>query len=91
MNKDDMVRQTLMSEQGETARELAQLLRLGHVMARRLSKETQGDLYNDVRLLNELLAQVREQAEFIDMALNNDTSLSVAELLNSAEMKRHSH
>lgn len=91
MNRDDIVRQTLITEQGETARELAQLLRLGHVMARRLSKETQGDLYNDVQLLNELLSQVREQAEFIDMALNSDTSVSVAELLNTAQLKRHSH
>ncbi|MEN0036519.1 MAG: hypothetical protein AAGC78_05605 [Cellvibrio sp.] len=61
----------LREEQGETAHELAELLRLGQEMGRRLSNETHGEMYDDVRLLISLLHQVRAQADLIDAKLNS--------------------
>lgn len=52
-------------EQKETARELADILRVTQEMGRRLASETHGDLYEDVRLLNELLHESRTKADFI--------------------------
>lgn len=66
MTKEDLLRE----EQGETAHELAELLRLGQEMGRRLSNETHGEMYDDVRLLISLLHQVRAQADLIDAKLN---------------------
>lgn len=67
MSRDDLLRE----EQGETARELAELLRLGQEMGRRLSNETHGDMYDEVRLLISLLHQTRAQADLIDAKLNS--------------------
>ena len=67
MSRDDLLRE----EQGETARELAEILRLGQEMGRRLCNETHGDMYDDVRLLISLLHQTRAQADFIDAKLNS--------------------
>jgi hypothetical protein len=60
----------LEEEQRETARELAELLRLGQEMGRRLCNETHGDMYEDVRVLVSLLHQTRAQADVIDAKLN---------------------
>lgn len=58
--------QTLLKEgQRETARELAELMRLAQEMGRRLANETHGELYDDVRFLNELLHQTRIKAQAI--------------------------
>lgn len=62
----------LQEAQRETARELAELLRLGQEMGRRLANETHGDMYDDVRLLVSLLHQVRAQADVIDAKLNHN-------------------
>lgn len=67
MSRDEFLRE----EQGETARELAELLRLGQEMGRRLSNETHGEMYDDVRMLISLLHQVRAQADVIDAKLNS--------------------
>lgn len=67
MNREDILRE----EQGETAHELAELLRLGQEMGRRLSNETHGEMYDDVRLLISLLHQTRAQADFIAAKLNS--------------------
>ncbi|HSC66185.1 MAG TPA: hypothetical protein VLC79_00730 [Cellvibrio sp.] len=66
-----MSRDILREEQGETARELAELLRLGQEMGRRLSNETHGDMYDEVRMLISLLHQTRAQADLIDAKLNS--------------------
>lgn len=81
MSRDELLRE----EQGETARELAELLRLGQEMGRRLSNETHGDMYDDVRLLISLLHQTRAQADLIDAKLNSADP--VVELM--ARRQRH--
>lgn len=63
--------QWLRDEQGETARELAELLRLAQEMGRRLCNETHGEMYDDVRVLMSLLHQTRAQADVIDAQLNS--------------------
>lgn len=67
MTREDILR----DEQGETARELAELLRLGQEMGRRLSNETHGEMYDEVRMLISLLHQTRAQADLIDAKLNS--------------------
>ena len=67
MTSDNVLRE----EQRETAHEIATLLRLGQEMGRRLSNETHGDMYDDVRLLISLLHQTRAQADVIDAKLNS--------------------
>lgn len=67
MSREELLRE----EQGETARELAELLRLGQEMGRRLCNETHGEMYDDVRLLISLLHQTRAQADLIDAKLNS--------------------
>ncbi len=67
MSRDHILRE----EQGETARELATLLRLGQEMGRRLSNETHGEMYDEVRMLISLLHQTRAQADLIDAKLNS--------------------
>lgn len=62
----------LVEEQRETARELVELLRLGQEMGHRLSNETHGDVYEDVRALVSLLHQTRAQADVIDAKLNTE-------------------
>ena len=62
----------LEEEQRETARELAELMRLAQEMGRRLSNETHGDMYEDVRLLVSLLHQARAQCDVIDAKLNSE-------------------
>ncbi len=67
-SKADLVdrQQTMLKEeQQETARELADLMRLAQEMGRRLANETHGELYDDVRFLNELLHQTRIKADAI--------------------------
>ena len=75
MTREDILRE----EQGETARELAELLRLGQEMGRRLSNETHGEMYDEVRMLISLLHQTRAQADLIDAKLNS--SDPVADLM----------
>ncbi|MGV8838208.1 hypothetical protein [Cellvibrio sp.] len=75
MTREDILR----DEQGETARELAELLRLGQEMGRRLSNETHGEMYDEVRMLISLLHQTRAQADLIDAKLNSANP--VADLL----------
>ena len=67
MSREDLLRE----EQGETARELAELLRLAQEMGRRLCNETHGDMYDEVRMLISLLHQTRAQADLIDAQLNS--------------------
>ena len=67
MTREDILRE----EQGETARELAELLRLAQEMGRRLSNETHGEMYDEVRMLVSLLHQTRGQADLIDAKLNS--------------------
>lgn len=55
----------LQEEQRETSRELVSLLRVTQEMGRRLAYETHGDLYDDVRTLNELLHESRIKADTI--------------------------
>jgi hypothetical protein len=50
-------------EQQETARELADILRIAQEMGQRLSRETHGELYDDVREFNEQLSQVRRSLD----------------------------
>ncbi len=71
-----MSRDILREEQGETARELAELLRLGQEMGRRLSNETHGEMYDEVRMLISLLHQTRAQADLIDAKLNSADPVS---------------
>lgn len=59
----------LKEEQQETARELAEVMRLAQEMGRRLANETHGELYDDVRFLNELLHQTRIKADAIQERL----------------------
>lgn len=81
MSREDLLRE----EQGETARELAELLRITQEMGRRLSNETHGDMYDEVRLLMSLLHQTRAQADLIDAQLNSADPL--AELLRRRETR----
>jgi len=67
MSREELLRE----EQGETARELAELLRLGQEMGRRLCNETHGEMYDEVRMLISLLHQTRAQADLIDAKLNS--------------------
>lgn len=76
----------LREEQGETARELAEILRLAQEMGRRLCNETHGDMYDEVRLLMSLLHQTRAQADLIDAQLNSADP--VAELLRLRETRQ---
>lgn len=62
----------LEEEQRETARELAEVMRLAQEMGRRLSNETHGEMYEDVRLLVSLLHQTRAQSDVIDAKLNSE-------------------
>jgi hypothetical protein len=82
MNREDWLRE----EQGETARELAELLRLTQEMGRRLCNETHGEMYDEVRLLMSLLHQTRAQADLIDAQLNSADPL--AELLRRREARQ---
>lgn len=59
----------LKEEQTETAREVADVVRLAQEMGQRLARETHGELYEDVRQLNELLHQSRVRAEHINAKL----------------------
>lgn len=70
MTHEEILRQQLQYEQAETARELAELLRLAQEIGRRLSNETHGELYDEVRQLIALLHQSRTQADLIDAKLN---------------------
>lgn len=72
MNREEILRQRLLQEQGETARELAELLRLAQEMGQRLANETHGDMYEDARLLMSLLHQTRAQADLINARLNSE-------------------
>lgn len=66
----------LEEEQRETARELAELMRLAQEMGRRLSNETHGEMYEDVRLLVSLLHQTRAQCDVIDAKLNSENPVT---------------
>lgn len=66
----------LEEEQRETARELAELMHLAQEMGRRLSNETHGDMYDDVRVLVSLLHQTRAQADVIDAKLNTEDTVT---------------
>lgn len=54
------------TEQQETVRELAEVLRLAQAMGRRLESETHGARYAEVRSLLELLHQARVQADSLE-------------------------
>ncbi len=72
MSRNDVLRDNVLrEEQGETARELAELMRLAQEMGRRLGNETHGEMYDEVRLLISLLHQTRAQADVIDAKLNS--------------------
>lgn len=71
MTHEEILRQQLQYEQTETARELAELLRLAQEIGQRLCNETHGDMYDDVRMLTSLLHQTRAQADLIDTRLNS--------------------
>lgn len=73
-NADLIDRQQALLKEGqrETARELAELMRLAQEMGRRLANETHGELYDDVRFLNELLHQTRIKAQAIHERLLYD-------------------
>lgn len=66
----------LEEEQRETARELAELMRLAQEMGRRLSNETHGDMYDEVRLLVSLLHQTRAQCDVIDAKLSTENPVA---------------
>lgn len=68
----DRQREMLKEEQRETARALAELMRLAQEMGRRLANETHGELYDDVRFLNELLHQTCIKAHAINERLLYD-------------------
>lgn len=76
----------LREEQGETARELAELMRLAQEMGRRLCNETHGDMYDEVRLLMSLLHQTRAQADLIDAQLNSADP--IADLLQRRQLNQ---
>jgi hypothetical protein len=71
MTHEEILRQHLQYEQAETARELAEILRLAQEIGQRLCNETHGDMYDDVRMLISLLHQTRAQADLIDAKLNS--------------------
>lgn len=54
------------SERRETIQELGDILSVVQEMGRRLSDETHGDAYEEVRRLNEMLHEVRQQIERIE-------------------------
>lgn len=56
-----MLNETREGERRETIAELSDLFLIVQEMGRRLADETHGDLYAQVRELNELLHQVRVQ------------------------------
>lgn len=63
---DSVLREDYMrEEQKETSRELCHLLVLAQEMGRRLTNETHGELYSDVRLLTEHLHDARTVADTI--------------------------
>lgn len=62
---DTNIATILEAEQQETARELADVIRVAQGMGRRLAYETHGELYDEVRQLNELLHQTRTRADAI--------------------------
>ncbi len=84
MNREEILRQQLAAEQAETARELADIMRLAQEMGQRLCNETHGEMYDEVRMLISLLHQTRAQADLIDAKLNSADP--VAELMS----RRHS-
>ena len=57
--------ETRASEQRETIDELSDLLFVVQEMGRRLGTETHGDLYSQVRQLNEIFHQARIQLDAI--------------------------
>lgn len=57
------------TEQQETARELADMLRLAQAMGRRLEDETHGDRYDDVRAIVSLLHQARTKMDVLQQSL----------------------
>jgi hypothetical protein len=71
MTHEEILRQHLQYEQAETARELAEILRLAQEIGQRLCNETHGEMYDDVRMLISLLHQTRAQADLIDAKLNS--------------------
>ncbi len=71
MTHEEILRQQLKYEQVETARELAELLRLAQEIGQRLCNETHGEMYDDVRMLSSLLRQTRAQADLIDAKLSS--------------------
>jgi hypothetical protein len=71
MTHEEILSQHLQYEQAETARELAEILRLAQEIGQRLCNETHGDMYDDVRMLISLLHQTRAQADLIDAKLNS--------------------
>ncbi|ACE85489.1 hypothetical protein CJA_0804 [Cellvibrio japonicus Ueda107] len=83
MENNVMKHEILLEEQRETARELAELLRLAQEMGRRLANETHGEMYDDVRLLVSLLHQTRAQADVIDAKLNSNSPMEVMQRLQS--------
>lgn len=56
-------------EQCETARELTDILRIAQEMTQRLANETHGDLYAEVKTLNDQLHQARSQLDKINKSL----------------------
>lgn len=70
MTHEEILRQHLQYEQAETARELAEIMRLAQEIGQRLGNETHGELYDDVRQLIALLHQTRTQADLIDAKLD---------------------
>ncbi|MDP1681785.1 MAG: hypothetical protein Q8L39_08415 [Burkholderiales bacterium] len=56
-------------EKSETIDELDNLLRIAQEMGHRLSCEVHGDLYDDVRVLTELLHKTRNQADLVQQKL----------------------
>lgn len=67
--QNDIQKSIQQEEQRETARELVDILRIAQEMGQRLAKETHGDLYNDVRFLNENLRDLRQQLDAVLEAL----------------------
>lgn len=61
MYNDDI----LNSERCETIDELSELFQVVQEMGRRLSNETHGPAYADVRRFNEMLLETRQQLERI--------------------------
>lgn len=67
--QNDIQKNIQQEEQHETARELADILRIAQEMGQRLTRETHGDLYDDVRVLNENLRDLRQQLDAVIDAL----------------------